>query len=148
MNARSLFLLCFTAFLANSALAEEPHLVRQRFVPDAREHGASFSALRPGTGKDGEQFLQAWASVGDSFPVKDQAEKTRFTVVVKDGDDDHLVMEIRNDEAVQRIDVKRDKFAEVTVAGTRYILSYPSVSVSSADKATSNQAMIMVSVRP
>lgn len=144
----SLLLLLLLLTLNSGAAEDKPHLVRKRFVPGKTEHGASFSALRPGPGKGGELFLQAWAGIGEKFPVKNQAGVTLFDVAVVDGDDDHLVLEVSAKEGVQKIDVKRDKSETIIVAGTRYIVSYPSISVSSADQTTSNQAMILVTLPP
>ena len=149
MKMHCSLLLFLSLLIMDTGVAEDkPHLVRKRFVPGKTEHGASFSGLRPGPGKDGELFLQAWAGIGDKFPVKNQAGATLFDVAVVDGDDDHLVMEIRAKEGIQKIDVKRDKSETAAVAGTRYIVSYPSVSVSSAEEATSNQAMLIISLPP
>jgi hypothetical protein len=149
MKTRLYILGLLAVLIMNTAVAEDkPHLVRRRFVPGPSEHGASFSALRPGPEKDGGSFLQAWAGVGENFPVKDKTGVTLFEVTVLEGDDDHLVMQIRAKEETQKIDVKRDKSEPVTVAGIRYEVAYPSVSVSSADKTTSNQAMILVCLRP
>jgi hypothetical protein len=127
---------------------DKPHLVRQRFVPGKSENGASWSALRPEPDNRGGVFLQAWAGIGEKFPVKEKGGPTLFEVTVLDGDDDHLLMEVRSKEVTQKIDVRRDKSEQVVIAGIRYELAYPSTSVSSADKATTNQAMIMVCRRP
>jgi len=80
--------------------------------------------------------------------VREKDGPTLFEVTVLDGDDDHLVMEVRSKEMTQKVDVRRDKSEPVTIGGIRYELAYPSISVSSADKPTTNQAMIMVCRRP
>ena len=56
-------------------------------------------------------------------------------------------MEITAKEATQRLNVKRDRSEPVIVVGTRYEVAYPSVSVNTNEKATTNQAMIMVFLR-
>jgi hypothetical protein len=56
-------------------------------------------------------------------------------------------MEVRAGQAVQKIEVRRDKSEPVTVAGIRYELAYPSTHVSSAGKPTTDQPMIMVCQR-
>ena len=149
MNTRLLILGLLAALSINTGFAEDkPHLIRKRFVPGKSEHGASFSALRPGPDQSGGLFLQAWAGIGDKFPVREKDGPTLFEVTVLDGDDDHLVMEVRHKDVTQKIDVRRDKAAFMTVEGIQYELAYPSISVSSADKPTTNQAMIMVCRRP
>jgi hypothetical protein len=145
MNTRRLILGALAALFINTGLAEDkPHLVRKRFVPGKSEHGASFSQLRPEPDNRGGVFLQAWAGIGDTFPVREKDGPALFEVTVLNGDDDHLVLEVRSKAVTQKIDVRRDKSEHVVVAGIRYELAYPSVSVSSADKQTTNQAMILV----
>ncbi len=88
--------------------------------------------------------LQAWAGVGEKFPVREKDGPTHFEVTVVAGDDDHLVLELHSKDPVQKIDVRRDKAIPVLVGGIRYELAYPSTSVSSSGTTTTNQAMIMV----
>ena len=129
--------------------------VRVRFVPDlhrkkgeASGHGASWSKLDPGPEK-GILWLQAHAGIGDKFPVREKDDVTLFDVVVKEGDDDHLVLEIRSKKALQKIDLHRDKREVVEVDGVKYEILYPSVSVAAGgnDRPTTDQAMLMVTRR-
>jgi hypothetical protein len=125
---------------------------RMRFVPggppakgSSDYKGASYSALVPGPGK-GVLWLQAHAGIGDTFPVRDKAGMTLFEVIVAEGDDDHLVLEVHSKEGSKKIDLARDKAGAVEVAGIKYVLSYPSISVGAApgEKPTTNKAMLIV----
>ena len=129
--------------------------VRMRFVPGGPPakgssdfEGASFTALGEGPVK-GELWCQANAGVGDKFPVIDKEGVTLFEVLLAAGDDDHLVLEIRAKEGTKKIDLHRDKLGSVEVAGIKYGLSYPSVSVAARpnEKPTTNKAMLMVTRR-
>lgn len=129
---------------------DKAHSVRVRFVPGSvptspleSGSGAVWSSLHPGPG--GKLILQAWAGIGDKFPVQDKDDLLHFEVELKDGDDDHLSLDILSQQVVQKIDVQRDKPAQVQVAGIEYELTYPSVSVSSKEnKFTTNKAMLLV----
>ena len=127
-------------------------LVRMRFVPDGPPakgssdfKGASWTALVPGSEK-GVLWCHAHAGVGDQFPVVSQEGETLFEVLLVEGDDDHVILQIRSKEGAKRIDLPRDKAGSVEVAGIKYALSYPSVSVGAApnEKPTTNKAMLMV----
>jgi hypothetical protein len=126
-----------------AATAAKP--VRLRFVPKAHEgNGASSTELHAFPGPDSRrEAVQAWAGVGDSFPVREKGGKTLFEVAVVAGDDDRLEIEIRLQGAPQKVTVVRDQRATVKVAGKEYEFVYPSVRGSSADK--TDQAMIIVS---
>ena len=129
--------------------------VRMRFVPGGPPakgatdfRGASWTELGPGPEK-GVLWLQAHAGVGDKFPVIDKQGLHLFEVVLADGDDDHVVLEIRSQEGAKKIDLPRDKPGAVKVAGIKYDLLYPSISVGAApgEKPTTNKAMLMVTRR-
>jgi hypothetical protein len=63
-----------------------------------------------------------------------------------DGDDDHVVLEVKTKDVTQKLDVKRDKPESVVVGGVTYQLSYPSVRVNKSDNVTTtDKAMIVVS---
>jgi hypothetical protein len=126
--------------------------VRMRFVPGGPPakgssdfKGASCTSLVPGPEK-GVLWCQAHAGVGDQFPVITETGEKLFDVLLAEGDDDHVVLDIRSKEGVKRINLPRDKAGSVEVAGIKYGLSYPSVSVAAApnDKPTTNKAMLMV----
>jgi len=129
--------------------------VRLRFVPGSPTRpgnsdfkGASFMKLCPGPGK-GTLWCQAHAGVGDRYPVTDEAGVNRFDVLLADGDDDHVILEISSREGVKRIELARDKPGALELAGIKYELLYPSVSVGGMpdEKATTNKAMLIVTQR-
>src|SRR5438128_501207 len=85
--------------LCGCAAAPTIHPVRQQFVPtDARASagGASWSRLRAFPNHPGVLWTQARAGIGDSFPVQEVDGQTAFEVVVAEGDDEHLVVEVRS----------------------------------------------------
>ncbi|MEO7319007.1 MAG: hypothetical protein ABIZ56_08470, partial [Chthoniobacteraceae bacterium] len=129
--------------------------VRMRFVPGGPPakgssdfEGASFTDLGPGPEK-GILWCQAHAGVGDQFPVMSKEGVKLFDVKLAEGDDDHVVLEVRSKEGAKKIDLARDKRGSVKVAGIEYELLYPSVSVAGTpdEKPTTNKAMLMVTRR-
>lgn len=54
----------------------------------------SRSPLRQEPDHRGGLFLQAWAGIGEKFPVREKDGPLLFEVTVLDGDDGHLVMEV------------------------------------------------------
>ena len=139
-----------TAFAADAGPKSTGTSVRVRFVPvkvtDGRNK-ASFTALAPMKEMGGVR-LMAHAGAGESFPVTELNGPTLFEVAVIDGDDEHLALEIRAKEGVQKVECRRDKASTVMVAGVRYEILFPNVSVASTGKATTEQAMIIFSRRP
>jgi hypothetical protein len=145
----------YTGFAADQDKPSPPPAevaMRMRFVPGGPPakgatdfKGASWTALGPGPQKN-VLWCQATAGVGDKFPVIDKQGVKLFEVVLADGDDDHVVLEIRSKEGAKKIDLPRDKPGAVKVAGIKYDLLYPSVSVgaSPGEKPTTNKAMLMV----
>lgn len=139
----------------NPSVSSAQVAVRMRFVPGGPPakgssdfKGAAVTSLDEGPVK-GELWCQAHAGVGDKFPVVDKEGVTLFEVLLAAGNDDHVVLEIRSKEGAKKIDLPRDKPASVEVAGIKYRLSYPSVSVAAAanEKPTTNKAMLMVTRR-
>ena len=115
---------------------DNPFTIRQRFVPakpgEARR-GASWSELgKAPMVKPGELFAQASAGIGDKFPVM-QDGKILFEIALTGGDDDHLLVEVRAGGTVQKLDLPRNKPVPVEVAGVKFRLLYPSLSVNRAD---------------
>lgn len=115
---------------------DQRHAVRLRFVPapsagadESSRNGASCSALVPLRDGSGVSRLIAHAGIGDSFPVKDEAGHCLFEVEVVRGDDDHLLIALNSIEPSQHVDLRRDKSVWVQIAGSKYNLAYPSVSV-------------------
>jgi hypothetical protein len=121
--------------------------VRQHFVP-APGKGASWSRLAPHDNNSGVSWGQAWAGIGDTFPVQDENGRKLFELLVATGDDNHLLVEARSTEGAQRIDLQRDKKMPVQIAGAAYELLYPSIYVRAADKPTTSKAMLIVLRRP
>src|SRR5436190_22085084 len=106
-------LLCLAALIAvylasRAAEPENPFVERQRFMPAQKttegRKAASFSALSkaPMVGKD-ELFAQVSAGIGDRFPVMEGKTK-HFEVVLTDGNDDHLQVEVRTKDTTQKLD--------------------------------------------
>ena len=122
--------------------------VRLRFVPAETTNGsggASWSALHPAPdGDPGVWMAIAHAGIGDSFPVREEGGPTLFDVVVTAGDDDHLLLDLRSPNGSQRVDIRRDKSVFVRIAGSRYGLAYPSVSVAAGGRTTTGKAMLLV----
>lgn len=145
--------------LLGSALADEPKAgtvkARLRFVPDGGAwkgetafEGASWHNLGPGLEKD-VLWMQARAGLGDKFPVQEKDRVTLFEVALLEGNDDRVVIEVRAKGGAQRIELPRDKPAPVKVAGRKYELRYPTLSVAAApgENPSTNKATIQVSRR-
>jgi hypothetical protein len=133
------------------------YAVRQQFVPTtdavARESsrgGASWTALVPLNDGTGVSRLMAHAGIGDRFPVKEEDGRCLFEVLVVEGNDNHLLLEVRSVETPQRINLVRDKSVRVQIGGSKYDLAYPSVTVGAAknEKRTTSQAMLLIHRRP
>lgn len=126
------------------------YVVRQQFVPatgPASGAGASWSSLSAAPRHPEIVWAQARAGIGDLFPVQDETGQTAFEVEVAEGDDDHLLLEIRSKEGSQRVGLPRDEPAQVHVGGRDYELLFPTVTVSSADVTTTSKALIIVTRR-
>ncbi len=93
-------------------------------------------------------MLIAHAGIGDSFPVGEKDQPKAFDVTVVAGDDDHLKLEVRSEKGSEQYELKRDGILSVQVAGHKYTLAYPSVTVSSESKPTTDNVMIIVNRFP
>lgn len=93
-------------------------------------------------------MLMAHAGIGDSFPVGEKDKPKAFDVKLVAGDDDHLKLEVRTEKGAEQYDLKRDGTVSVQVAGHKFTLAYPSVTVSSEGKPTTDNAMIIVNRFP
>jgi hypothetical protein len=126
--------------------------VRQRFVPtDAQTsqgQGASWSALAPAPNRPGAFWLHAHAGIGDEFPVHEQNGPTLFDVVVREGNDDHLTLEIRREEDVRAIRLNRDEPLSLRIAANQYEFYYPSVHVDPGSRTTTSQVFLIVTRLP
>jgi hypothetical protein len=161
---RAILLAAFVLGIGSScAHAEEPKKekpkqisVRQKFVPGSKPmageseyEGASCTALSEGgPGGPGRLFMMAHSGVGDTFPVREEKGPDLFEVAVVEGDDEHLVLEVRtkDKDAAQKIQLKRDKLESVQVAEIKYDFLFPTVSVAAFEneKPTTPKAMIIV----
>ncbi len=126
-----------------------PGVMRQRFVPVPHDSSgdsvANWTALHQlSADQPGVLTLMAYVGVGDTFPVQEEQQPKLFDVKLVAGDDDHLMLEVRSDEAAQRLDLRRDGTVWVKVAGRKYSLAYPSVTVGPDGKSTTEKAMILV----
>lgn len=99
--------------------------------------------LKDGTGR---LRLIAHAGIGDSFPIKEETGRCLFEILVRDGDDDHLLLQVNSVEGSQKIDLFRDKPVSVRIGNWNYDLAYPSVTVAAApgETPTTSQAMLLV----
>ena len=135
--------------------AKRQELVRLEFNPgggpwsgESPFQGASWHAFGPGPGKG--NIMQARAGIGDRFPVESKDGTKHFEVALENGLDDHLVVLVTAADVDQTVRLPRDKPVEITVAGAKYTLLYPTtrVAVATGERPTTNKAMIMVTQKP
>lgn len=121
-----------------------------RFLPSAEKSrgGASVTALVPAPGRPGALWLRAEAGLGDTFPVREQGGPTLFEVAVVEGNDVHLVLEVRSGKDSRRVSVPRDVPKKLDVAGATYEFYYPTCHVSSKDWPVTSKVLIMVTRLP
>jgi hypothetical protein len=128
--------------------AANPHVVQQRFVPVPHDpsagSAANWTALVPFPDKNGAPHVLAHAGVGDKFPVQEKGGPTLFQVLVVEGDDAHLILEIRSEETLKKIDLRRDQSVSVQVTDGRYEFCYPTTHVSRAAQPTTSKAFLLV----
>jgi hypothetical protein len=126
--------------------------VRQRFVPQkkGKDEGnhASGTKLSRGMLEPGQLTAMAHLGLDDVFPVRDEHGQKLFEIHLTDGNDQHLVLEIRAKEVVQKIAVACNEATDVVVGGLKYELYYPATEVGPNDPPTTAQAMIIISQRP
>jgi hypothetical protein len=143
-------IVCFTSV---SFAKEEPKISTPlRFVPDGGAwkgetptKGASWTAFGPGMEKN-SLFLQGRAGVGDKFPVQDKSGTALFEIKLVEGDDDRLVVEVQSKSGNKKLELPRDRSAEVTISGTNYELLYPTITVAATptEKPSTNKATVLV----
>jgi hypothetical protein len=135
---------------AAKPLEEVPHAVPLKFVPAKKGQGRGASGTDLSRKSFDPTALVAMIDIGldESFPVVDEKGVTRFTVKMTEGDDKHLVLEVSTKDGSQKVGLVRDDPTEVTVAGTKYELRFPTTQVNSNAKTTTDQAMIFVTQRP
>ncbi len=148
-----LFLLVLFAGCGASENGSAELSVRLRFVPGSApsspmesSDGAVWSSFSPPPIPDATYLmLNGHAALGDKFPVGHQNEPAAFEIQLVDGDDEHLLLDLFFEGGSKSLDLKRDSPEEVTIGGVAYRISYPSITVSSAEgKSTTNKAMIVV----
>jgi hypothetical protein len=132
---------------ANGTVAAGNGANRLRFVPKPHEgNEASSTALHPFPERDSKrEAVQAWAGVGDSFPVREKGGKKLFEVAVVAGDDDRLEVEIRGEGAPEKVTVARDQRVTFKVADREYEIVYLSTYANPKERTTTEQAMMIVS---
>ena len=127
-------------------------LVRVRFVPvDTHAEpggGANWTRLVPAPDRPGALWAVVHAGLGDTFPVQEKGNRTLFKVAVTEATDDRFGLAIHKENESQRIDLPRDKLVSVQIAESTYEFYYPTRHVDSADKATTNKAMLIVTRLP
>jgi hypothetical protein len=125
---------------------------RLQFVPGPHDpsggNGADWTALVRLFPAAPFLAVMAHASVGDTFPVHEEHKPTLFDVILIAGDDARLTLEVSSEKGARRYDLKRDDEVPVQVAGHKYTLLYPSVTVSSDSKHTTDKATIIVQRLP
>ena len=143
--------------IAQPALAADkpsttPQAVRQQFVPGPHDsssgNGADWTTLVRLFPDAPSLAVMAHAGVGDTFPVHEEHQPTLFDVILISGDDAHLTLEVSSAEGSRRFDLKRDEEVPVQVAGHKYTLLYPSITVSSDSKLTTDKATIIIERLP
>jgi hypothetical protein len=126
--------------------------VKLRFVPEGGPwkgetpfKGASWSHLHDGLAK-GTLHMHARAGIGDKFPVSHAKGPVLFEVVVVSGNDDRIAVEVHAGGNIHKLELPRDKKAEVEVGGVKYSLLFPTSSVSAApgEKPSTNKATVFV----
>ncbi len=125
-----------------SAATTRPATIRQKFVPGKDDRGTSFTALTP-FDKDGISRLFADVTLAGTFPVERDG-KTIFNVTMLEGDDDHLILEVREKESKRKLELQKDKSVTLTAAGQEYHILYPSVTVNAGSAPTTSAAFIVM----
>ena len=127
--------------------------VRLRFVPGAeavspmeKTEGAVWTSLNPSPNPNRrELWLTAHAAIGDSFPVQKEEGPELFKVVLIDGNDARLQLELRTAEGTTPLTLPRGEQQTVDIAGTEFRLLYPETFVSAdATRSETNKAAIFV----
>jgi hypothetical protein len=144
--------------IAEDAKKEESTQVSvpEKFVPGSKPmkgesafDGAAYMSLTKG-GPPGPHawWMQARSGIGDKFPVQKELNQPIFEVRVAAGDDEHLILEILEKGAPQKIELKKDKPVEAKVAGEKYEFYYPTLSKAGVkgEILTTPKATIMVTL--
>jgi hypothetical protein len=109
-------------------------------------NSAAWSPLKPDPSSPNRKLsLKARAGIGHKFPVHEEGGPTLFEVSLIQGNDDSLVVEVRSNEGTQTLELERNAYVPVKVAGITYRLCYSAVNVSStAGFSTTNKAAFIV----
>ena len=109
---------------------------------------ADFSALGAGPGAvGGDTMLMAHVGIGDTFPVQDKDGHTLGEVFIAGGDDDHLLVEVRSKEGLQKIELRRDKVVSIQMAGSKFEFLFPNTSVKPTGKEQPATSKAMITVK-
>ena len=130
---------------APAAGTTRPVTIRQRFVPAKDAGGTSFTALTP-FDKDGVSRLFANVALASQFPVRRDGQ-TLFSLALLEGDDDHLVLEVREKDSNKKLELQRDKSVTLTVENQEYHILYPSVTVNGDAPPTRDTAFLVMTQR-
>jgi hypothetical protein len=119
------------------------------YVPRSGAGYAGWSHLST-PDKDGISSLYAHVPSGCGFPAVEADGKILFRVRMVTEDDNHIVLDVRDSDGVQRIDSPRDKQTRVHIVGNTYGILYPSVYVAATDAnpPTTDKAFIAVTHLP
>jgi RNA polymerase sigma factor (sigma-70 family) len=123
------------------------YAVRLVFVPGSNTGYADWGRLAHLQDvTSGYSLLMAHVGIGGRFPVIDAAGKLLFRVRMVSGDDNHLVLDLRDSAGTQRIDLPRDKAATVHIAGGDFGINYSTTDVAAADPKpqTTDKATVIV----
>jgi len=125
--------------------------VRQQFEPvDSKVSGkgANWTVLVPVSDRPGAFWVRAHAGIGDTFPVQEKGGPKLFDVAIPEGSDDKLLVEVRYQGGIQRIDVPRDQKVTVEIGGHKYEWYYPSIYVNPDSTATTDKAFLILTRLP
>jgi hypothetical protein len=135
----------------NDSNVPDPARIRQQFVPaesEASGPGANWTALAPAPDRKGAYWVRAHVGVGDTFPVKEKDGQLVFEVALPEGSDEKLLVEVRYQGGIQRIDVPRDTAVTVEIGSSKYEWYYPSLYVGPDGEATTNKAFLILTRLP
>ncbi|MHC4478749.1 MAG: hypothetical protein ACYTEL_24205 [Planctomycetota bacterium] len=136
-------------FVSSCAVDEnlKSSTVRQQFEPidsEVSDRGANWTALVPAPDRPGAFWVRAHVGIGDTFPVQEKDGRRLFDVVIAEGNDDQLLVEVRCQAGMQRIDLPRDKTVTVEIEGNRYEWYYPSTYVNPDGRTTTDKAFLII----
>jgi hypothetical protein len=142
-------LVCLVA--AGCATAPENSNVRLKFVPGSEADnpgqwsGTSWSSLGKGIFTDDQHLgLHARAVIGGKFPVQMEDGPLLFEVMLKDGNDDRITIDVLGPNPSITLVLNRDESVETTINGIVYTFRYPSLWVGPDDGETTPVAHLFL----